>query len=353
MLSVPFVASFAVGPFVDRRDKIKIIRAACLVQLAVVATLFVFAAAAPIWLLLFAIFVFQAMIMLEGPAEAALLPMIVSGDDLVKANALIRIVGTVFGLAIGAFLYFALDTATGFVVVYGVKAALFLVAVVFSALIRVNETKKPAAKTGYMKSYLIELKAGLVFARRGAALHLLMAFTTVNIFVSFAFVNTPMFAELHTGQAGGYIILTALTWAGVAFGSYTAQRLGPKLKIWKILTLSLVAAGLVRITFTYVIAQDFTLSLFPHLLYTSLAGTAALVFSTTMQKLPPKNMIARINTIKTSLFSVAAALGALLGGLAGVLLGDVNLIFIIHGASYIVVGTGLCLSKHIRGLPKL
>ncbi|MCL1788660.1 MAG: MFS transporter, partial [Defluviitaleaceae bacterium] len=303
-----------------------------------------------VWFFLFVMLAFQTTLAIDRPAETALLPTIVDSEDLLKANALISIVATLFGLAIGAFLYLALANDGGFYIVYVANAAVLLIALLFSAFLRSPKTTETPTER---LQYFSELKAGLVFIKQSVALFLIAFFIFQDIFASIAYVNLPQFAELHTGQASGYIILTALAMVGGLIGSYISRILSPKFEVWKILVACFILAGIVRIIFVNVIPQDFSRALWLYVLYVGLGSTFGMFFHTLMQKLPPKPMIARVNTITTSLFSAVGALGALLGGLLGMLVSNVDTIFIIQGVSYIVIGVAMCLSKPIRTLPKI
>ena len=357
MFAFPFVASFIIGPFVDRRNKVTLMRIACFVQFVIAGLLLVipFSFSPGIWFFLLAIFIFYIALVIDQPAETALLPMIVSNEDLIKANALIRIVATLFGLGIGVFLYLTIDSNGGFQVVYAVNVAVLLIALVFSAFLRSPEPKKPEtpANKAIFKTYFAELKQGLIFVRRGVMLFLIVFLVFMDIFASVAYVNLPMFAQIHTGEASGYIILTALAMVGGILGSYISRIVGPKLEVWKIFVACFILAGIARIIFVHVIAQDFSRALWIFILYIGLGSTIGMFFRTLMQKLPPKHMIARVNTITTSLFSISSALGALLGGLLGTLIANVDTVFIIQGISYIVIGVCVCLTGPIRKLSKI
>jgi len=357
MFAFPFIASFIVGPFVDKRNKVTLIRIACFVQFIIAGLLLVipYIFTPGIWFFLFAVFIFYTALVIDQPAETALLPMIVDGEDLIKANALINIVATAFGLGIGVFLYFSMDGNNGFQLVYAINAAVLLIALVFSALLRSPESKQSDVKadTAVFKTYFTELKAGLLFVRHGVVMFLIVFLVFMDIFASVAYVNLPMFAQVHTGQASGYIILTALAMVGGILGSYISRIVGAKLEVWKIFVACFILAGIARIVFVNVIAQDFSRALWIYILYIGLGSTIGMFFRTLMQKLPPKHMIARVNTITTSLFSVTSALGALLGGLLGTLIANVDTVFIIQGISYIVIGVCICLTGPIRKLPKI
>ena len=357
MFVAPRVGSFLVGPFVDKHSKIAIIRTTCFLRLCVVAALLAvsFAHVPGAWLFHLAILVFSVSTTVGAPAETALLPHIVDGNDLIKANALIRIMATIAGLCIGVGLYMMMAQSSGFMLVYAINAAMLLIALFFSVFMRGgdSEKSKESADTIASKPYFAELKAGLVVAKQGAMLYLVIAFVTLHLFAETAVVNLPMLADVHAGTASGYMLLMALALVGGVAGSYISRIIGPKLELWKIFVVGFIFTGIARIIFVNIIANDFTRSLWIYILYVGLGSAIIIFFQTFMQKFPPKHLIARVNTIVTSLCSIAAAIGALLGGLAGTYLSNVDMVFIIQGGSYIAIGLLLFLSKHVRELPKI
>ena len=144
-----------------------------------------------------------------------------------------------------------------------------------------------------------------------------------------------------------------LSLVGGLVGSYISRMTEKRFELWKILVFGLILAGAARIIFVNVIADNFSRAIWIYIVYVGLGSAVGIFINTLMQKLPPKNLIARIDTVTTSLVCISAAAGALIGGFAGALLPDVDMVFIIQGASYILIGLCLWLSKHIRKMPKI
>jgi len=356
MFVAPRVASFLVGPFVDKHNKIKILRVSCFVNLCIVALLLAipYAYRPGVWFLHLAILIFSITGIFAGPAITALMPKIVGSDDLVKANALIRVVSTIAGLGIGVLLYTMMYGGTGFELIYAVNTGVLFLALAFSFFVRSKERKEfEKADRADLKTYFTELKAGLIFIKRGAIFPLVLALVFMSLFADIAYVNLPMFAEIHTGMASGYILLTALALVGGLIGSYISRIIEHKFELWKILVFGLIFTGALRIIFVNVIADNFSRAVWIYILYAGLGSAIGIFINTLMQKLPPQGLIARINTVITSLSGIAAAAGALIGGIAGTLLPNVDMVFIIQGVSYITIGAFLWMFKHIRRLPKV
>lgn len=356
MFAVLTIANFIIGPFVDRYNKAVLIRVTCFIRLIVVGLILITSITymPGVWFLLLMILVFSATGLVSSPAETALLPRIVNSEDLMKANVFISITATIAGLGIGAFLFLMMRGGAGFEIVYAINTAFLLVALIVSAFLKSDEPKGYGIKTDApFKVYLAELKEGIIFVKYGVVMLLVLTLVFRDIFITVAYVNLPMFAQVHSGEASGYIVLTAIAMVGGLVGSYISRIVGPKFEVWKILAACFVAAGVVRIVFVRVIADDFTRALWILVLYAGLGGTIGIMFNTLLQKLPPKGMVARVSTITTSLLGVTSALGALLGGIAGTVLPDVDMVFIIQGTVYIFIGLCICLPKRIRALPKI
>jgi len=213
MFAAPAVASFIIGPSVDRWNKAAILRVCTIIKLCAVVMLI----AMPLWFqpvawfYLATILVFSSASVFSSPAYTAILPRIVDGEDLITANAFMQIVGTLGGLGVGVVLFVLLRDGAEFVLVYGVNAAVLLVAFVSTLFLREKaqidaETATKAHKIT-LKTYFAELAVGFNAVRRGVMLHTFVVPIFFGIFASMAAVNLPMFVQIHTGNASDYIIL--------------------------------------------------------------------------------------------------------------------------------------------------
>jgi len=356
MFGAPLVVSFIVGPFVDRWDKVKVLRAVeftkfCVVTLMLLSHLFLDLGP---WFFFLAILVFSGATMFGGPAATAMLPRIVDGEDLVKANVLMNILGIIGGVGLGAILLTMSAGELNFTQFYGVIAALLLIASLFTLFFRYKEPAALASETNKtaLKVYLSELWEGFVFVKKGAMLFFTIAVVSMNFFARVAYVNFPMLAETHLGSASGYMLLSFLALTGGLVGSYICRVVENKFKLWVILAASFVFAGVARILFVNIISDNLARAILMYVIYVGLSTAIGIFYQVLIQKLPPKNLISRVDTITTSLAFTTAAIGALAGGLLGTIL-YVNTVFFIQGGAYIAIGVLVCFSKHIRALPKI
>jgi len=358
MFGAPMVAGFLVGPFVDRWDKVRVLRFAEFTNLFVVVLMLVshLHLTVGVWFYFAAIFIFSASSMFSGPAHTALLPRVVDSDDLVKANAATNIFGIIGGLGLGAVLFALSDGELNFTRFYGIISALLFVASLFTFLLRYkesigeqissNESKAP------LKTYLNELGEGFSFIKKGAMLFFAVAFMAMSFFSNVAYVNFPMFIDLRLGSASGYIMFSFLALMGGMIGSYICRMTEAKFQLWKILAVSFFIAGATRIAFVNVISDNFTRAIVMYLFYVGFGAVFSIFYRVLVQKLPPKNLTGRVYTASTSMTAAVAAVGALAGGLLGTLL-YTDMVFFIQGGAYIVIGLYMCLVKHIRELSKI
>ena len=352
MFAIPAISNFIIGPFVDARDKVTIIRLSCLGQLAAIVFLLVVSAffEPGVWYVLIGILVFSTASLLAGPAGTALLPRIVKEDELVTANGLLTILGIISGIAVGTFLFASIDRV-GFEVVYVVIATLLVLALISSTALKSMEAKPQRRMS--LKCYFNELKEGLYFAKRGVLMLLLLAFVVQDLVATAAYVNVPMLADTFAATASGYVLIVFAASMGGMFGSYIAKIIEPKLELWMIFVGCFILAGLVRVAFAYVITVSFLGSLFILLIYAGLGVTIGIFCQSLLQKKPPQRMVARVNTIFISMLGITSVLGAFIGGILGTLLQQIETVFMLQGGVYIAIGLFLCLFKQVRALPKI
>ncbi|MCL2854974.1 MAG: MFS transporter [Defluviitaleaceae bacterium] len=357
MLAAPMVLGFIAGPWVDRWNKAVVLRFTTFLKMGVAAAILAshLIYYPGVWLFFAGIFLFRVGTVFSSTAYTSLLPRIVDGDDIVKANVATNITGITGGLIIGGTMIVLLRNAIngdgGFGPLYIILAGTLAVSMFFALLLRSPEGRKAGKST--TKAYFAELKQGFAFARKGVMLPLIAATISMSFFNDVAYVNFPAFAELHMGDASGYIILSMLALTGSLVGSIIVGMVDKKFALWKILVGGFLLAGAVRIGFVQTIQHHVVAGILVYVMYIGLGSMISIFFHVLVQKLPPKGIISRVDTSIKSLSAVAVALGALAGGFLGRWLGDVNLIFMLQGASYVLIGICLISSKRIRTLPKI
>ena len=356
MFGAPLVAGFLVGPFVDRWNKARVLRTVEFTKFCVVALMLVahINFTVGVWFFFIAIFIFSASSMFSNPALTALLPRVVDSEDLVKANAAMNIFGIISGIGLGVVMFTFSTDEINFNRFYGITAVLLFVASLFTFLFRYKEHSGDTATSNEgsapLKEYLKELGEGFSFVKKGALLFITIAILSERLADNIAYVNFPMFIDMRLGSAFSYMMFVFLAMAGSVIGSFICRLVESKLKLWMIMAAGFVVAGVARIMFISVLTDSFARAVVMYLVYVGFGSVVGIFYQVLIQKLPPKTLTARVYTATTSLSAVAAAIGALAGGLLGTHLYIDNVFFFQVGA-YIAIGILLCFSRQIRSLP--
>jgi len=352
MFTAPLIFSFLVGPLVDRLNKRGILRFVELIQLIVAAAVLLshLYLELGIWFYLTAILLFSAAGLFSGPAHTAFLPRLIDGGELARANALLSMAGIIGGLAIGVVLYMLMRQGADFALVYGTITAVLALAFLLSlALKDVEKDDEKTEKTSYADA----LKAGFAFVKKGAMLAVVFFMAGMSLFSQIAYVNFPMFAEIHLGTAQGYILLSALAMLGGLVGSWIFGMLSSKIALGRMLVLAFILAGIARILFVHFMPENTTRAIWIYIAYVGLGYAIGIVRQVLVQKLPPKELVSRVDSSLTSLAAIAGAAGAAVGGFLGAHVADIDHIFIVQGISYVGIGLLLVLFKRVRNLPKI
>ncbi|MCL2284911.1 MAG: hypothetical protein FWC32_00935, partial [Firmicutes bacterium] len=181
-------------------------------------------------------------------------------------------------------------------------------------------------------------------------LYVTIAVVAMDFVGDIAYVNRPMFLEYHVGPQG-YVVFTAMGLVGGIIGSYFAGKIGSKFRLGKFAFALLMLAGTVRVAFALVVPVSYAGGLVTIVTYLAIVTLLGTIFTSLNQKIPPEDMVGRVDTISTTFVAIAVALGALAGGFLGRAVPDVGYIFILQGASYAFIGAFLMLVPSFRKLP--
>ncbi|MCL2202158.1 MAG: MFS transporter, partial [Oscillospiraceae bacterium] len=352
LMAAPHVFSFAAGPIVDRRNKVSIMRLTTLLEFSVLALL----SLSPLQEYLGVMFMFSVVLafsmsaLFEVPAGTALLPQLVQEEKIMEANSLIQIVSLVGGVTIAAVLFYHLGGEPDHRFIYGLSAAFVALAFVASLFL-----KDPAVKTKEGEpppSYLQDLKDGAKFIRRSILLYTTIAVVALSLFAEITIVNRPMFFEYHVG-AQGYVVFVVMALIGGIIASAFVGALGKRFRVGQFIFMALIIASVVRIAFVLVLPVQFAGGIALMILYSTLAISSGLVFTSLRQKIPPKDMVGRVDTISRTFEALFVTIGALAGGFLGSVVPVVDYIFIFQAVAYAVIALFLILVPSIRKLPKI
>jgi len=352
LMSAPRVFSFVAGPLVDRGKKVKIMRITTLLEFGALALL----TFTPLLENLGVVFMFAIIIimsisaMLESPAGSALLPHIVKEDDILPANQLINIASMAGGILLAILLFVVLGQGENTMLIYGLSTGFLAGALLFSLFLReVSVKTEPTSKT--IKSYRADLFAGMKFLRKNVLLFLIVV-DVVQVFIGqIAYVSRPAFIEYHAG-AQAYIILAVIGMVGGIIASSLLGPLGKKFKVGQLLLVFYLLAGVARIFFALVLPASFYVALGITVVIAIALNAAAIVENTLLQKIPPKDMVGRVDTMQTTFIAISVALGALAGAFIGRAVQDIAHIFIAQGVIVILTAFYFIFVPSIRKLPK-
>ena len=351
LMAVPLIASFAVGPVVDRRNKVIIMRLTTFLEFLVLSLV----AFTPLQeqfgaLFMFVvIFIYSMAALFEAPSGNSLLPQIVPGERILEANSLVDIVSFAGGIVVGIGLFASLS-GEGMDVrfLYGLSAGFLALAFVFALFLRdTTPRKNEVAHVNYVQ----DLKDGVKFLKDSVLLFLAVAAVTKNLVIEIASVNMPMFAEYHVGVQG-YIVFALVGLVGGLIASSLIGVLGKRFRVGLLLFVLYISAGVMRIIFVYALPETYLLGLGVLFLFSVLSSASGVVYGSMEQKLPPKDMVGRIDTLTTTFIAIAVTFGALVGGFLGRIVPVIDHVFIYQGVSYMVIGVFLILIPKVRKLPK-
>jgi len=352
LMSAPRIIAFIVGPVVDRSNQVNIMRVTTLLEFGMLALL----AFTPLLeslgvIIMFAvIIVFSFAAMFESPAGTALLPRIVKENEILTANSLINIAAIVGGILVAVLLVAVLGQEDNFRLVFGVSTCFLAGAFIFSLFLKNPQSEaKPGGKPAH--NFRADLVAGMKFLRRNVLLFFVVADVAFVFMAQGAYVNRPAFIEYYAG-AQGYIIIVVISMVGGLFASILVEPLGKKFRVGQLLFIFYLLAGGTRILFALALPHSFVAALAVMVATSFVLNIAGIIESTLQQKIPPKDMVGRVNTMSTTIVAISVALGALAGGFIGRVVPNVMYIFIAHGAIVIVMSTYYILVPAIRRLPK-
>ena len=353
LMAAPRIFSFAIGPIVDRRNKITIMRLTTFLEFLVLSLLAFTSLLDSLGVLfMFAvIFIYNIAALFETPASTALLPQIVPEEKILEANSLINIVSITGGIAIGAVVFISLGGEANFNFLFGLSAVLLAATFIFSLLLKNPVERENIVKTD-SPEYLTDLKEGAKFIRRNILLYTTIAVVAMDMAGQISYVNRPMFLEYHVG-AQGYIVFVLVGLIGGIISSYFTGMLGNRFKLGRFVFVLFMLSAVVRVTFVLVLPAQYIGGLITIVFYYSLSGSLDIIFTSLNQKIPPKDMVGRVDTLSTTFIAVFVTIGALVGGFLGSIVPVVDHIVIFHGISYVFIGAFLMSVPSFRKLPTI
>lgn len=353
LMTAPHVFALAVGPVVDRRNKVSIMRITTLLEFAVLALLVAvpFQDSLGVGFMFAVILIYAMAALFEAPAGTALLPQIVEEDEIMQANSLMQIASLAGGIIIAVFLFGVLgaENMENFRLIYGMSAVFLALAFIFGLFLKnPDATQEAKAKPNYWD----DLKGGFNFLRQTVLLFILIMIVARAFFAEIAYINMPMFAETHVG-AQGYVLITVMGLIGGILASSLVSAFGDKIKVGQLIFLMSLLGGLARIAFALTLPNSYIGGLAIVIVYSTLLNAYGIIIRSLIQKIPPKDMVGRIDTLTTTFAAISITIGALAGGFIGSIIPVVDYIFIFHGVTIAIIGSLTLLVPSMRALPRM
>jgi len=332
------------GVIVDRIDKRRLMVAMDILR-AVLVLAVPFLATRSLPSVFVLAFVIASLGVFFDPAKLAIVPEIVPGDRLMRANSLLSTgenLTEILGWALAGLLLAAVSTTAAF----RLDAATFVVSAVALALMRYRPPVRDAAAKaagGFRK----ELNEGFTFLRRDRGLRANTTMIVVCVAgMGAVYPLTFLFAVDVLGRgAGAFGALEAVSSVGFLVGSLALVALAARVRKGRVMIGGLLAMGiclaLVALTDSVWVAAV------PFALFGLANALVLIAVDTFLQQTVPEGMRGRVFSTRFMLTQGTYAVSVLVGGaLAGVV--DVRLLFVVAGV--IVAASGLVglLSREIR-----
>lgn len=345
--SLPMVI---VGPFAgaiaDRVDRRRLMLSCDLVRL-VLAALMAFLAfqgllTVPVVLVLSVLL--SAVGALFVPASMAMVPEVVSGEQMLKANSLQELTTQGAGI-LGPALGGALVAAIGAQAAFGLNALTFLVSALLLLLMRHRSQLVPTAGESYWQT----LAGGAAILRdRPAIASLLGSFAIANLFLAPIPVLLPLFAkDVFKAGASGLGMLEGALGAGMILAAVVLARQGDVPRKVVLISGSFVLQGAMMLTMAVrPTFYGFMVGLF--VLGAALSALNIVVVAAFQRSIPGEQMGRFMGFLTAIVLGVMPLSFALVGVLAARVPPD--RILLASGAALALVGLGLVWMPGVRGL---
>lgn len=351
MVSVVDVLSFLIGPVIDKKYSKKMLVISSSMQMAFSAGMVValtlartketsVGIAISILILLILSSIASSVIY---PLETKMLPMLLSGNQLLKMNGIFQVtyksLDVLLNATAGLILAWLSVSQTLIISIcaFGIATGLYnLLKLSF-----VDNSKNVGDVTNdNMATYIKELKDGWIALQTNKTIfYLIIPLTAVNFFYAMAMVALPKFSQqLISKSAIGYGMLLMFASIGAISGSALVGKLTSLTKHIKFfIAMCMSMSGLFWALMAIVGSYS------PYLLLVLIAISSAFTsmmnisFITLIQSVIPNEVLGRVSTINESILSLMIPLGSVT---AGAVIGHVTPVFLqlLYGISMIAIG---------------
>lgn len=326
--SLPSLMGFLAGALVDRWDRRRIMISADLARGLIVMTvpLLAWVGLLRAWQLPVVAACLGLVAVFFVPARQALLPVLVEGDDLVSANALMTIsmqlihaVGFAAGglliSVVGILPFFVINTAT-----FGVSA-LNIYLLDPGSTFTARKATDPGTAQGSRRSRLAaELRTGILFIIRHPALSRLVPLTlAMNFFIVPLFVLLPSWARDQLGgDAATYGFLQTAHMLGMAGGALLVTQLARRSRGATVLLSILTVQGLALVGLA--LSRSVPAAIAAMAAFGLLDAVVVITFTSHFQRIIPRGMMGRVFGAFETFTQILVPAGQAIGGIAGQIL---------------------------------
>lgn len=331
---LPDIFLVFLGPIIDRSNPRKVLFISILTQLTSVILFLAFRNTVPFSWMMLLVFTSVLASSISYVIEDVLIPQIVEYNQIIFANSLFSISYKVLDSLFNA-LSSVLQAMLGLILLLKVNIGIFVIALVLILFFDFNSKGNLSSSKFNIKIYKNEMIEGAKYIihndllLRSAQLLLLINFfnsfqTVVVPIISMNFFNGPIFY-------GAFLTVTGI---GGIFGNILSPIIAKYLRPNQIIGIFLcmnAISWMLAITI-----KNYIISLFLFFLCYLSKGVYNIIFNSIYQQIPPKKMLARVNTTIDSFISVGMPLGSIIAGI--VFNWNIELISLLIGLPYLISG---------------
>ncbi|MEZ3142968.1 MFS transporter [Halobaculum sp. MBLA0143] len=353
----PQMIEFLVGPLVDRWNRRRTLVLTQVIQGVFVLTIPVasFLDRLSVWVLLAVIPTLATVSRFQYPAQSALLPQIVSDEQLVRANSLFKLAGRSADIAFNAasgFLIVAIGTTALFVfdaITFAFATLMFLGLKLPHADGETDDGEDSDPEPGDITDeYLSDLKGGVSYLRGSLFVPIGIGGMVANFGAGVVTAIFPAFADT-IGGAGMYGILMASLVAGNLGGSAGSWLVEDvPYGLFAVFGYGLAAVGvLVAVVFKGPIVTPLALAVafLP-------IGAFNVLLGSLLQSAVEQEYLGRVSSAFSSLTMVTLPVGSLIGGIVGDVFSPGAGLYLL-AATTMVLAVYFAANGRIRTLPRV
>lgn len=353
LILLPASMQFITGPFIDRWPAK---RTLVITQLMQIVTIMIIPAAyyfdyLTVSLILVVMPIVSFINQFSYPSQIKVLSMILTKKELIKGNSYFSFayqgVDLVFNAVSGILVAFV-----GAITLYLIDSIIFATAAILFSILKFPQVKnkkvtlKKGMKYGIM-SYVRELKEGVVLVFGSLVSSFLIGSIVANFAIGGALAILPDFSE-RQGGAGVY----GFYLAAMSIGGLTGALLSSWMGKFRIGTFIIYAFFISSIFWTAsaILPWSYINIVLFAIAWVPIGGTNVL-FAATIQSIIPNDILGRVNTVTTSLGTLAMPLGSLVGGWFAAVSNSM-IIYALTGIGLAMVAVVCVLHPRLKSLPK-